>query len=142
MDKYLRPERFDVNPNSPSASKDWLHWKRTLNSFLSSLTISDVAEKKLDVLINLVSATVYEYIASETTYDDAIKLESLYVKLKNEVFARHQLATRKQNAGESIDEFLQALQQLAKDCNFKAVTSKSIAKKLYEMHLLRDLALT
>ena len=138
MDKYLRPERFDVNPNSPSASKDWLHWKRTLNSFLSSLTISDVAEKKLDVLINLVSATVYEYIASETTYDDAIKkLESLYVKLKNEVFARHQLATRKQNAGESIDEFLQALQQLAKDCNFKAVTSE-----IYREEAIRDAFIT
>ena len=138
MDKYLRPERFDVNPNSPSASKDWLHWKRTLNSFLSSLTISDVAEKKLGVLINLVSATVYEYIASATTYDDAIKkLESLYVKLKNEVFARHQLATRKQNAGESIDEFLQALQQLAKDCNFKAVTSE-----IYREEAIRDAFIT
>ena len=142
MDKYLRPERFDVNPNSPSsASKDWLHWKRTLNSFPSSLTINDVAEKKLDVLINLasnlVSATVYEYIASETTYDAAIKkLESLYVKPKNEVFARHQLATRKQNAGEAIDEFLQA-KQLAKDCNLKAVTSE-----IYREEAIRDAFIT
>ena len=48
----------------------------------------------------------------------------MYVKPKNEIFAWHQLTTRKQQAGETLDEFIQAPRTLAKDCNFKAVTAE------------------
>ena len=48
----------------------------------------------------------------------------MYVKPKNEIFTRHKLATHKQQQGESIDEFLQALRTLSKDCNFKQVTAE------------------
>ena len=41
----------------------------------------------------------------------------------NEIFARHCLATRQQKPGENLDEFLQALKILSKDCNFKDVTA-------------------
>ena len=51
-------------------------------------------------------------------------LESHYVKPANEVFARHRLATRHQQTGETLDEYLSALKVLAKDCNFKTVTAK------------------
>ena len=47
--------------------------------------------------------------------------EHFYIKPGNEIFARHRLTIRKQNPGESIDEFLQSLRNFAKDCNFKAV---------------------
>ena len=50
-------------------------------------------------------------------------MKSIYVKSPNEVFARHSLATRKQAPSESIDEYLQILKLLSKDCNFKAVTA-------------------
>ena len=50
-------------------------------------------------------------------------MTSLYVKPKNEIFARHLLATRRQSSGESLDQFLQALKLLAKDCQFKTVTA-------------------
>uniref|UniRef100_A0A2C9K8P8 EF-hand domain-containing protein n=1 Tax=Biomphalaria glabrata TaxID=6526 RepID=A0A2C9K8P8_BIOGL len=43
---------------------------------------------------------------------------------KNEVFARHKLATCRQEQGQSIDAFLQKLRSLSKDCNFKAVTAE------------------
>ena len=42
---------------------------------------------------------------------------------KNEIFARHVLATRRQQASETLDEYLRALKTLSKDCNFKSVTA-------------------
>ena len=122
MEKYLRPERFDANPNSSTSSREWTRWFTTLeNFFLSSEYTSD---EKLRILINLVSPTVYEYISDSLTFENAIDvLTSLYINPKNEMFTRHQLATRKQKTGKTFDEFVQALRTLAKDCNFKAVTA-------------------
>ena len=73
---------------------------------------------------------MYEYIADCTTYDEAIsKLNELYIKPRNEIFTCHTLATRKKNPGESIDEFLQSLHNLAKDCNFKAVNAETYCEE-------------
>ena len=119
MDKILRPERFDAVPSTTGADKAWTHWKRTFDGFLSSITsltppattpagggtsttgTEDPAvaidKKKLDILINYISSEVYEYIAECTDYTTAMAaLESMYIVPKNEIFARHLLATRKQ----------------------------------------------
>ena len=37
MDKVLRPERLETDPNRGEASKEWLHWKRTFDNFLAVL---------------------------------------------------------------------------------------------------------
>ena len=67
---------------------------------------------------------MYDYIAECIAYEEAIDVfKDLYVKPKNEIFAGHLLATRKQQSGENLDEFMQALKQLANDCNFKSVTA-------------------
>ncbi|XP_069181623.1 uncharacterized protein [Procambarus clarkii] len=79
---------------------------------------------KLDLLINYVASRVFDYIADCTTADAAEKsLTKLLLKPKNEVFARYVLATRRQELGESLDQFLQVLKLLAKDCQSKAVTA-------------------
>ena len=62
-----------------------------------------------------------------------VTLEGLYIKSPNEIFARHLLATRRQQPGESLDEFLQSLRKLSKDCNLKAVSAEQ-----YREELLRD----
>ena len=114
MDRFLKPERLDADPNSPTASQEWTHWHRTIKSFLSSIEACNPG--KLDTLINFVSPTVYGYIADCTTYDSAERtLQGLYVKPKNEVFARHLLATRRQENGELLDQYLQGLKLLGKD---------------------------
>ncbi|XP_042236977.1 uncharacterized protein LOC121876105 [Homarus americanus] len=124
MEKFLRPERLDTTPNSPTASKEWRHWFRTINTFLTS--ISALEPDKLATLCNFVPPSVYEYIADCVSYDAAILvLHDLYKKPKNEVFARHLLATRRQHSGESLDEYLQELRHLSKDCNFKAVSAEA-----------------
>ena len=51
-------------------------------------------------------------------------MNKTYIKPKNEVFARHILYTSKQNQGESLDQFLNRLKSLAKDCGFSAVTAE------------------
>ena len=124
MDKFLRPERFDCNPSSSGASKEWSHWYRSFCNFLGAVETNNPNLNKLDILINYVSPNVYEYIADAASYDSAIKaLEKLYLKPKNEVYARHMLASRRQQPGETLDEFLQALKQLSKDCDYKPVTA-------------------
>ena len=57
------------------------------------------------------------------TYEDAInKLKNMHVKAPNIIFASHIPATAHQKPGQSLREFVQNLQSLSKDCNFRAVT--------------------
>lgn len=82
-------------------------------------------ENKLQLLTNYLAPEVYQYISESGTFENAIDtLESLYVKPRNEINARHCLATRRQLAGESVNQYLQSLRQLSKDCNLKNVTAE------------------
>ena len=123
MERFLKPERFESATNSPDASKEWTHWIRTFENFVSSF--DDVTEEsKLQLLINHVSFSVFQLISECKTYQDAlVLLESLYVRPKNEVYARHVLSTKKQGIEESIDQYVQELNLLSKNCNFKDVTA-------------------
>jgi transposase InsO family protein len=136
MDKFLRPERFDADPASPTATQEWRHWLRTLENFMAS--VASAKPDKLTVLTNHVSASIYTVIADCSSYDDAIKaLTEIYDKPKNEIFARHLLATRRQQSSETIDQFLQALRGLSKECNFKAVSAEK-----YCDEAIRDVFIT
>ena len=71
-------------------------------------------------MVNFVSPTVFHYIEAVEDYEVAFAmLEALFVKPTNEIYARHLLATRRQKASETLDEYLQALKTLSKDCIFK-----------------------
>ena len=123
MERLYRPERLDVDPSSPAASKQWLHWLRTFENFVSSFP-TDQQPNKLNLLINHVSPSVFEYVSECESYDSAINiLKELYNKPKNVIFARHLLATCKQESGQTLDQYLQKLKSLARDCNFKDVTA-------------------
>lgn len=136
MDKYLRPERLDIDANDQDAAKKWLHWRKTFDNFLSVALADD--KQKLLLLCNFVSANVFAYISECTTFTAAIEyLEKLYVKPKNEIFARHILATRKQKPGESLDDYMQELKQLSADCNFKDATAAE-----YRNNSIRDAFIT
>ena len=64
---------------------------------------TDAPDKHL-LLINLISSDVYEYVEDCTDYDSVKNtLEKLYVKSPNKVFARHLLATRRQQCSETLD---------------------------------------
>jgi len=132
MDTLLKPVRLDLDPNSPTATKEWKHWHRTFTNFIAEC--GDKAPDKYRTLINYVSHNVYEYIEECTSYESAIDvLEGVFVKTTNEIFARHLLATRRQKPGETLPEFLQELRRLSKDCNLKDVKAEQ-----YREELVRD----
>lgn len=108
MERLLKPERLDCDTNSPTAAQEWRHWLQTFKTFIAVLPQENL--KKLGLLINFVSPKIYESISECTTYDDALTtLQSQFVKPTNEVFARHRLATRRQEPGESLDVCFRAL---------------------------------
>ncbi|KRX34532.1 hypothetical protein T05_1347 [Trichinella murrelli] len=54
------------------------------------------------------SGSTFEYVQDCKNYDEAIaKLNEVYVKPKNVIFARYEFSSRKQRDGESLEEFLQ-----------------------------------
>lgn len=132
MERLLRPERFDIDPNAANATDAWEHWFLTFSNFLD--TINSLNPDKLKTLIHFLSPSVYKIISRSPDYDSAIRtLQSLYVQPKNEIFSRHLLATSKQNDDETLDQFMQKLRNLAKDCNFKDVTAER-----YQEEAIRD----
>jgi len=79
---------------------------------------------KLSALANYVSPSIFQHIEDCTNYEAAVGiLQALFVKPRNEIFAPHILAMRCQQPHETLDEFLQALKTLSKDCNFQSVTA-------------------
>ena len=133
MDRLMQPTRLDLNASSPSASREWRHWFKTFENYIEVLDASLAEERRtdrLEALVNSISHQVFEYIEDSATYDAAIaKLQNLYTKAPNEVFARHLLATAKQQSGQTLDEFLLSLQKLARDCNFRAVSGDQYEKE-------------
>ena len=132
MDKHLRPSRFSSEPNTALVEREWKRWYCTFSNFL--LTIADQNPNKLNTLINYVSPTVYEHIADTAHYDTAIDiLKSLYIKPRNEVFNRHVLASRRQSESETLEQYIQVLAKLSKECNFTAVSADE-----YRQEFIRD----
>ena len=79
---------------------------------------------KFNVLLGHIDRTVYDYIENCNTYEEAIQtLEDIYVKPTNKIFAH--LSIHHQKPNESINQFLQALCKLSKDCNNKPVSAEA-----------------
>ena len=106
--------------------------EKNFTNFLDGRGTSDA--DKFKCLVNCVSPAVFELIEESDSFDSAIKtLSDLYDKSPNVIFARHLLATQRQQSCESLDAFLQNLCQIAKTCGFKAVTTVE-----YKEELIRD----
>lgn len=122
MEKLLKPDKFDIDPDSPNANKKWLHWRKTFDNFLA--VIPQDRCDKLALLVCHVSPTVYEYLSESQSYDEAVTmLTELYTKPKSAIFSRHLLQTRKQEPDETLDQFLQILKTISKDCEYEDVTA-------------------
>ena len=70
------------------------------------------------------SPSIFQHIEECINYEAAIGiLQALFVKPRNEIISRHILDTRCQQPHETLDEYLQALKTLSKDCNFHSVAA-------------------
>ena len=128
MEKLLKPGQLVIDPNSPTAGRDWKHWIRRFDGYVSQFTglmTEGEAEKyKLSVLVNYAVSDVYDYFDHCTTYSEAeAVLNELFVKEPYEIFARYELLTTKQKVNQSLADFGCTLNKLAKDCNFASVTA-------------------
>jgi len=73
---------------------------------------------------------MHEYVVAANTYTQAItKLEKIYSKKVNKIYARWKISQGKQREGESMDNFVNFLMILAKDCNFEYVTAIEYKKE-------------
>lgn len=133
MERGLRPDKLDVLPSAPEASRVFKHWLFIFSRYRASFSeASD--DQLLGLLANALSAENFELISQETKFSDAMRiLEENFIQPPNEVVARHTLATRTQNAAESIDEYVRCLQRLGQDCNFRNVTTE-----VYRDEYIRD----
>lgn len=133
MGKCLQPERLEANPECPSSKQKWRHWFRTFESYIESFE-EILKANRLSILFNHVDSSIYEYISKANDYAAAVQiLRNLYVKPVNEVFARYQLHTCQQQAGQSLKEFLKCLKNLSADCNYVDLNAQ-----LYRKESIRD----
>ena len=139
MDKLLKPSKLEVLPEEPEAMKIYDYWKKTFDTFFTAVEAATpepdrAGINKLGLLTNFLSHRTYALVADAPDYASAeTALHNAYHKQKNLVFARHLLMSRTQNSGESIAEYVHALKQLARDCNFQAVSAEQ-----YQNELTRD----
>ena len=125
----LKPERFEVEPISANAEKQYRHWKVTFTNYLeSALPDTDNADgnarKKWFALVNCVSADVCDFFSDATDFITGMRmLDDTYIKPENIVFNRHKLISAIQQPKQSVDNYLQELEKIAKTCDFKAVSA-------------------
>ena len=149
MDRLLKPKDLTTEPTDPDASRCFKHWLATFQNFIDSVTSTNEENENAEarqrdkrrLLINFLSPAIYPYVEDSNTYDEAIQtLKNLYVKPKNKIFSRHVLATRRQQQGESIEEFLQSLKILSKDCTLEAVSAERYKEDLIQDAFINGLA--
>ena len=135
MDKLLKPKDVDVLPTDSNAASVFKYWIATFES-LQAVEIGQAAiDPSVEVnrrgfLVNFLTPSAYQYIEDCETYEAAVaELKRVYVKTKNNVFACHLLTTRRQLPGESLQQFLQVLRTLSKDCSLA-----SARQVLFEKH--------
>ena len=99
MDKILKPEKLQLDPNSADASKGFKHWKRCFESYFAewvTVTSGNAETKKLQALINLLSCDIYEFIDECETYAEAIEVfQKVFVKAPSEIYGRYKLSSSK-----------------------------------------------
>ena len=72
MEKFLKPDRLDLDCKSTTAEEDYVHWKRTFRNFLDVVEKTNADADKLQVLLNYISPKVYHHIAEYVSYKEAI----------------------------------------------------------------------
>lgn len=134
--RLLRPDKFDVDPGTPTADLKYRHWKETFTNYLSE----EIGEEKisdgikLKILFNNISPNVYSFVRESKEYSKALHLlDKVYLKSKNEIHARYILSSTSQKPDETVADYVRTLQQLAFECSFKSVTAEE-----YRNEYVRD----
>ena len=130
-----RPKDLRAGPNSAEAARTSKYWYQTVQEYLATLSElrreGDQQLNKIRIVRSCLSAEIFPYVEDADNYDSIIAtLRQLYVKPKNNIYARHPLVSRKQVPSETVSEYLLALRLLAKDCVFQEVTASIYCDEL------------
>ncbi|KRX13307.1 hypothetical protein T07_5120 [Trichinella nelsoni] len=102
MNKTVSSNKLVIDPAAPDARKERSFWLLQFQDFVQ-LTVETGIDLLKTLRLSLTGST-FEYVQDCKNYDDAIaKLNEVYVKLKNVIFARYELISRKQPDGESLE---------------------------------------
>ena len=119
-------EPFTLNSNQ------WPAYVRRVNQYIKLNDIKD--DVKVPMLITVVGEETYALMCDlcapsfpeNKTYDELVKLVTDHLEpQRSEIAERHVFRLRRQRAGESLTEYLQALKHLATTCNFGKCNSCS-----------------
>ena len=124
---------LDIKPCSLTAARDYCHRQTILLNYLDNY--QERIPNKYWTLLNCLSSSVCEYIEECTDFNiDIRKLDTLFIKMPNEMFTRQVLATRQQRPEVSLDKFFRELEKLKRNSNFKDyIGLRNAVTKLCEM---------
>ena len=114
-------DKLVIDTSNQDTTRQYLFWKAQFNNYCNYTGASD--EERLGISVGKIEVNVYDYIEGIDNINDAlVRLDEVFKKKTNEVFARHVLNSTRQNAGEPTREFAMRLELLARDCNYQAVS--------------------
>ena len=130
--------QVQLKPPSPFDFKtpdDWPRWKRRFEQFRVASGLSqDDASKQVNTLLYCLGEEAEDVLAStnpsreETQAYDAVmlKFDSFFKIRKNVIFERARFNRRKQLEGESAEQYITHLYQLAENCDYGELKSEMI----------------
>ena len=134
--------QVQLKPPSPFDFKtpdDWPRWKRRFEQFRVASGLSqDDASKQVNTLLYCLGEEAEDVLAStnpsreETQAYDAVmlKFDSFFKIRKNVIFERARFNRRKQLGGESAEQYITHLYQLAENCDYGELKSEMIRDRL------------
>ncbi|XP_072365117.1 uncharacterized protein [Scyliorhinus torazame] len=124
MELRITPECLRIGPQAANATSAFKHWLACFEGYLRTAPGRPTEDQKMQVLHSRVSPEIYSLIEEAEEFPAASNLlKEIYIRPVNQVYARYQLATRRQILGESLDQFFNALTILGRNCNCPAVTA-------------------
>ena len=123
MDRLLKSGKLEVLPEEPTLQKIFDYWQKTFDIFLTKVLEkaddTDLVNKLGLLIANYFTHKTYKFVADTRSYDKARQaLNNAYHTPKNIIFARHLLMTMTQKDADTIDKYVHALNQLARDWQF------------------------
>ena len=89
METVWKPKFLAIEPSSLTAARDYRHWRTILVNYIEDF--HDKIPNKYQALLTCISSRVFEYVEGYPDFEVAIeKLDTLFITIFNEVFARHQ----------------------------------------------------
>ncbi|KAI2644440.1 Retrovirus-related Pol polyprotein from transposon opus [Labeo rohita] len=145
MAKFSPPESFDF-----SHPELWPEWKQRFHRFrIATKLDKESGEVQVCTLLyslgkeaeHIVSTFVYAAEGDENRYDIVLdKLDNYFVPKVNVIHERARFHQRVQKQGESVEEFIRSLHELAETCAFGEVKGENIRDRLVIGVLDKDLS--